>query len=152
MNEKSTAMAFLERNMLQIGLLAIGAYMLWKFTKGNTAQNTQDVKDSINILKSQGVTTTFLPAWYSQKAEQLYSALFSWGTDESTIFGIIGQLVNDADMLALINAFGSKRADVTEAGGLMWWTLPEYIRKDMSTSDISKLNNILSLKAIAFRF
>jgi hypothetical protein len=169
-------MAFIERNMLTIAIIGVGGYILYRFSRkggGESAeQQKADVKKTIVELEQTGViytkdgeiawqtmkeigipetgglTLSYPEAWYSQKAAQLYEALFSLNTDEDTIYGVMMGVRNDLDMYKLIESFGSQRPQFT----WQYLPLPAFINSKMSNEEIQLINRGLQNTGLAFRF
>lgn len=93
-----------------------------------------------------GQTTSLANASYYQYANQLYNAfrphMFGWGTDESAVYNVFNNMNNTADVLKLVQAFGVKDGK----------TLESWIRSELSTSELRKLNYILSSRGIQYTF
>ena len=75
-------------------------------------------------------------------ASKLLTAMKGLGTDEQTIYNVFAALGNTADMLALVSAFGTPDGE----------DLDQWIRGDLSSWEIKKVNGILSSKGISYSF
>lgn len=89
-----------------------------------------------------GERPTLTNAQFNMLANKLYTAMKGVGTDEDTIFSVFGQMRNTADVLKLIAVFGTKDGE----------TLEQWIRGDLSSWEINKLNRLLDNKGIAYSF
>lgn len=89
-----------------------------------------------------GERPTLTNAQFNMLANKLYTAMKGVGTDEDTIFAVFGQLRNTADVLKLVAVFGTKDGE----------TLEQWIRGDMSSWEINKLNRLLTNKGISYSF
>lgn len=149
----SSTQDFLERNMLQIAVIAVGGYMLWKLfgvKKGVEAAQAAEIDRDIAQM---GIRTSYTLTEYTSLADRLYEAMFDTGTDEDEVYAVMQQMMNDADVYATIKAFGSRRAPLGDSlSGAVFWTLPVYIRKDMSDDEVTNVNTILDSKGIRFKF
>lgn len=114
----------------------------WQNFRLNRSQNT-----ILNDYEDQtGETTSLTNASYYQYANQLYNAfrphMFGWGTDEDAVYNVFNNMTNTADVLKLVQTFGVKDGK----------TLQAWIRSELSSSELRKLNGILSAKGIQYSF
>lgn len=93
-------------------------------------------------ITSTGETPTLSGVQFNLLANKLYNAMKGVGTDENTIYACFNQLRNTADMLKLIAVFGTKDGE----------TLDQWIRGDLNSWEISRLNSNLANKGIAYAF
>jgi hypothetical protein len=147
---------FLERNMLQLAVIGVGGYILWKMfgAKGSAeAKQAATVSRDIATLESKGITKSYDETTYAAFADRLYKAMFDTGTDEEAIFSVMKKMLNDADLYATIAAFGSRRAAFGDTiSPLTWWTLPEWIDNELSASEKMELNAVLAGNNVKYRF
>lgn len=97
-------------------------------------------------LASKGVKASFSKSEYNTFANQLENAMAGVGTDGPTVFKIFNKMENNLDILNLETSFGLRSS---------WgksYDLTEWLRGDFSTSDMNKLNQILSQKGITKQF
>lgn len=139
-----------ENKYLKYGLIAGGLYLGYKLiswiTSGNTpAQAASEVKK----LMSSGVKQSYPDSNYTQWANAIYSAGFNTvGTDEQTIYDIFKKMVNDLDVAKLIVAFGEQRVEFS----FQELPLGAWLRTELSSSEMTVVNNILAQKSIKYRF
>lgn len=93
-------------------------------------------------LVAQGHQKTYSQIQYNTMANQLYYAMKGFGTDEETIFSIMGKMQNDLDVIELDKAFGMRDT----------YSLQAWLRGDLSSADMQKVNMILSNKGISKSF
>lgn len=93
-------------------------------------------------INQTGESPTLSNATFNMLANKLYTAMKGIGTDEDTVYSVFGQLNNTADMLKLIAVFGTRDGE----------TLDQWIRGDLASWEIAKLNRLLSNKGIAYSF
>jgi hypothetical protein len=152
-----------------IALAAIGGgFLLYRgITKGikKKADEAKGIKPSssselpANIstdIKEQAKKTplSYRLSVYDTYAQDLYGAMYRFGTDEDTIFRIMGYMKNDADVLQLIKAFGVRKAGAGQmfAGN---GTLNEFFSDELDSTDIGIINKTLAAKknpSIKYRF
>jgi hypothetical protein len=148
-----------------IALAAIGGgYLLFRAVK-KQADKAKGIKPSasselpVNIstdIKEQAKKTplSYPLSVYETYAQDLYGAMYRFGTEESTIFRIMGYMKNDADVLQLIKAFGVRKAGAGQmfAGN---GTLNEFFSDELDSTDIGIINKTLASKnnpTIKYRF
>lgn len=93
-------------------------------------------------MQETGESPTLSSATFNMLASKLYTAMKGVGTDEDTVYSVFGQLNNTADMYKLIAVFGTKDGE----------TLDQWIRGDLSSWEIKKLNSLLASKGITYTF
>lgn len=148
-----------------IALAAIGGgYLLYRGikkqadkAKGIKPSSSSELPANINTdIKEQAKKTplSYPLSVYETYAQDLYGAMYQFGTNEDTIFRIMGYMKNDADVLQLIKAFG-----VRPAGGSQLFignaTLNEWFSDELDTTDIGIINKTLASKnnpTIKYRF
>ena len=127
-----------------IGLVAI--FFLVKSGKNffKMISQTAGQKGEEAAFLAKGQTKTFTSSQYSQFANKLEQAMIDPGTDESSIFTVFNAMKNDLDILALEQAFGIR-------SGRWQWTeydLGTWLRDELGSSDMQRLNALLSQKGI----
>jgi hypothetical protein len=87
-------------------------------------------------------------------ANRIFVAMDGNGTDENAILDVFTNVKNDADVLAIIKAFGTKKltnsllwSEVVYQGGLAG-----AIQDELDAGDINKLNMSLEKKGIKYKF
>jgi hypothetical protein len=148
-----------------IALAAIGGgFLLYRGIK-KQADKAKGIKPSssselpANIstdIKEQAKKTplSYPLSVYETYAQDLYGAMYRLGTEEDTIFRIMGYMKNDADVLQLIKAFGVRKAGAGQmfAGN---GTLNEFFSDELDSTDIGIINKTLAAKknpSIKYRF
>ncbi len=109
----------------------------------------------IIALSESGIKPTKDETTYKAWADTLYTALNgAISEDTDTIYRIIGNLSNKADLYKLIDAFGNREA--TTWGWLTALdtkgTLDQWFQSLLSNSEVDKINGILKSKNIDFQF
>lgn len=93
-----------------------------------------------------GESPTMINANFYQYAQQLYNAFnphtFGWGTDEDTVYAVMGAMNNTADVYKLIKEFGIRDGK----------DLKTYMRSELSSKELRKVNAILAGKGITYTF
>lgn len=121
-----------------------GRIILWLIVIFATIYATKKAKGFLSGLFSKnyasvietedGSMETYPRAQYYAWADRMHAAMRGFGTDESTIYNVLSQLRTQADWVALVRAFGTKDKE----------SLTEWLTGDLSESEISKVNKILS--------
>lgn len=109
---------------------------------GKTAKNNEFAAD----IKKQNLT--FPLSQYGIFADVLYSALFSLNTDEDAVYNVFRKMVTADDVLKLIEAFGSRRQQLTIGSS----TLPDWITSQMDSDEVQQINTILMQRNINISF
>lgn len=122
-------------------LLILGGIAAWKWNQIKTwfasaktsAEFNKDItKSNLTITKTQAKTY----------ADQLYTAMKGFGTDEDTIFTVFNRIETNDDLNLILSQFGIRDNE----------TLPQWLIGDLSSSDRRKLNQILAGKGIDYAF
>lgn len=124
-------------------------FILWKRIKGFFGQigQQQEIKGEEAALEQLGQTKTYSDKQYGDFANKLYSAMDGAGTDEDAIFSVFKKMKNDLDVLNLERKFGLRAASWA-FGFSTPVDLADWLRSDLSSTDLAKLNNILSAQGI----
>ena len=93
-------------------------------------------------ITQTGESPTLSNVQFNLLANKLYNAMKGAGTDEDTVFACFNQLRNTADILKLIAVFGTKDGE----------TLDQWVRGDLTSWEINRLNTNLANKGIAYAF
>lgn len=105
--------------------------------------NRSAATSQLNDVEQQtGEVPTLSNASYYTYANQIYNACKGFGTDEDAIYNVFGQMNNTADVYKLIQVFGTKDNK----------TLPMWMRSELNSWEIKRLNNILANKGINYAF
>ena len=148
-----------------IALAAIGGgYLIYRGikkqadkAKGIKPSASSELPANINTdIKEQAKKTplSYPLSVYDTYAQDLYGAMYRFGTEEDTIFRIMGYMKNDADVLQLIKSYGVRPA----GGGQVFVgnaTLGEWFDDELDKTDIGIINKILASKSnpsIKYRF
>lgn len=139
-----------------VGLLAYKLFGTAKDLKKSTGSRKESgaVNDELNKLTQQGKGPTLSSSQLLQSANQLFTFMDGYGTNETGILGVFGKAKNDGDVLGIIKAYGIRELS---SGRLnpepnLKATLGEALASELSTTWLSNLNKTLELKAIKFRF
>lgn len=118
---------------------------LWKLIRAyvkNIVSGAETIGE-VAALQSAGMKKTYTDSQYNSFADQLYFAMKGAGTDEDSVFSVMGKMKNDLDVIELERKYGL-RPD-------MWgnqYNLQQWLRGDLGSSDIQRLNSLLSSKGI----
>ena len=144
------------KTALYFGIALGGVYVAYKIYQKFSAdaqrqrQQTKDVEkelsDSVKVKP-----LTYPKSQYAGFADSIQTAGFDVGTDEAAIYSVFNKLKNDSDYLALIGAWGKPTRTITDWGMDYKMTLPQFLRWEMSDSEVKKINGILANKKIKYR-
>lgn len=138
-----------------IAVLFIG-YKIYKkatdFQLGSEKEDVKDTQQELNSLIQSGQKPTYSQAQFSQWANTLRNSFDGCGTDNKVWKNIFNSMKNKADVLALIATYGVRTFDACGP-----WTgdetlgLVAALNSELSESEISEINTILSKKNINFQ-
>jgi hypothetical protein len=138
-----------------LGGVYIAYQLLDKFVLSREDDITKkDVNKDLTALGKAGITKSYKDSQYEIWASQLYGAINTivFGIDEDAIIRILGYMKNDADILQLIKAFGTRELE----GGLFRnkgnGTLPELVAFALNEDEIKVVNLDFQRKRITYRF
>lgn len=128
---------------------------LLKPEKKREQTEKKQVEDELEQAKKKA-KASYPASVYSAMASTIAEAVFSFGTDEASIYAVFRQLKNDTDYLMLTKAWGSPTRQVFPEAFAFYstgkkLTLPATLRFDMDTKECAKINAILKSKGIKYR-
>lgn len=134
------------RTGLIIAAIIIGTIVLWMVytkvkAKMSAFKRTSENKAEVSVLQSQGQTKSYTIAEYQRMGRQLYTAMAGMGTDEQSIYNVMGKLNNDLDFLGLDAGFGMKDG----------YSMQEWFDGDLSQSEKGKINNMMNSSGLTKR-
>lgn len=142
--------ATLNKPLVWLTIIGIGGYALYKLGKAIAKKlNSNNAEQDIIDAKKAGQTASYSSATYSQLADKIYAAvMYTWGTDEQAIYDVFNKMNSNLDVALLIKAFGKRRVEFSTQE----LELGAHLSNDLDSSEISKLNSILSSKGINYQF
>ena len=108
-----------------------------QFKKSSETRSIEELENNINNNK-----LSYQLAEYSLMANSLFTAMDGMGTNEQVIYNVFNRLKNIDDLYQLITSFGVKSDQ----------TLQQWLIADLSSSELEKVNQLLSSKNINFQF
>lgn len=99
-------------------------------------------KDVTSTIVVNEANLTLPKTNYTLYANQLYTAMNGVGTDEKTIYRVLGQLQSADDWYQLVKAFGTKKASswLSSFEG----TLYDWLSDELNAKEMKKVNGILA--------
>ena len=142
--------ATLNKPLVWLTILGVGAYALYKLGSAIGKKLTLSNADAdIKAAQKTGETASYSSATYSQLADEIYAAvMYTWGTDEQAIYDVFNLMKNNIDVAMLIKAFGKRRLEFSTQDA----ELGAHLSNDLDSTEIAKVNSILSSKGITYRF
>jgi hypothetical protein len=142
--------ATLNKPLVWLTIIGIGGYALYRIGKAISKKlNGSNAEQDIIDAKKAGQTPSYSSATYSQLADKIYAAvMYTWGTDEQAIYDVFNKMNSNLDVALLIKAFGKRRVEFSTQD----MELGAHLSNDLDSSEISKLNSILSSKGIKYQF
>jgi hypothetical protein len=142
--------ATLNKPLVWLTIIGISAYVLYKvgsaiYKKLNLNNANKDIKEA----EEAGQKASYPSGTYTQLADKIYAAvMYTWGTDEQSIYDAFNSMKNNLDVALLIKAFGKRRLEFSTQDA----ELGAHLSNDLDSSEIAKLNSILASKNITYRF
>jgi len=142
------------KKLISIGILCLIAFLiiwfLWRKLKNSTSDLVQKIKDDKQLsdyMEKSKQELTYSEQEYQSMAEQLYNAMYGYGTKNEVVKEVFEKMNNDADVYKLIMVFGKRQG--WPGWGVSEETLYEWIDNDYASDYV---NEILSRKGISVRF
>ena len=150
------------KGIVAIAVVGGVGYAIYKLSKiKKTPEEKSDKEEADAQTKELEAETKKKPlsyplSQYKTFANAIEEACNEEGTDEEAIYSIFRKLKSNADYLALQKAWGNPTRFVTPSWYIFYttgkrFTIPQLLRNDMSSSEISKVNKILSNNGIKYR-
>jgi negative regulator of sigma E activity len=144
------------KGVISIGVFAGVAYAIWKITQKlgeeplRDATEDKQIKDELaeEIKKSP---LSYGASQYATFANNIQEAGFDIGTDEESIYSVFRKIKNNADYLALLKAWGKPTRTIYEWGIGRKKTLSQFLRSEMDSKEIAKINTILANNKVKYR-
>jgi len=138
-------------NLLMAGIGMFAAVFAVKesvklFKKTDEQKAEDDLENDID-----NNSLSYPVSYYAQMTDVIQEATDNSGTDTDAIYRVFDKMNNDSDVLQLIKAYGS-RWNFFFGVPLGSFTLPQILISEMSNSEISDLNNMLTNKGITIQF
>lgn len=99
-------------------------------------------RDVTSTIEVNEANLTLPKTNYTLYANQLYTAMNGAGTDEKTIYRVLGQLQSADDWYQLVKAFGTKKASSWLSG--FEGTLYDWLSDELSAKEMKRVNEILA--------
>ena len=140
-----------------LGGAIFGIYKISKVVKGaienkDERKEGKDVKSDLKDLEKAGKGKTLSDSQISGFANSLKIAMDGTATDEDSIGRVFASMNNDADVLALIQAFGIQKIEGTFVSNIEG-TLGQCLTSELDSDEMNTyVTAHLIKKGIAFRF
>jgi len=144
------------KGLISVGVVAAVGYTLYKMSKKFSPEQQRENEENkdveTEIQKSVKKYPLSYPlSQYKSWANQIEVAGFGLGTDEAAVYSIFRKLKNDSDYLALQQAWGKPTRKTYDWAVPLNYTLSQFLRYEMSDTEVNKLNYILQTKGIKYR-
>lgn len=123
--------------------------------KGKTSKEEEkETNKELDDLIKAGKGPTLSKSQMSQFANQLFTAMDGYGTDEDSVIRIFGNVKNDADVYGVVTAYGVRELssgkfnpEPNKKG-----TLGESLSSELSSYWLGALNKLMTTKGIKRQF
>lgn len=138
-----------------VGAVGLGAYLLL-FKKDDSAKLlAQSAAAELQKLAQQGVTPTITNTQAEDFSSALVTAFDDCGTDNATVTAVFSALRNQADILLLVSTYGVRDYKGCFDGD--WFSdhsrnLAQALTSELSGSELSDINSMLSARGITYQF
>ena len=142
--------ATLNKPLVWLTIIGLGGYALYRLAGAIKKKLTLSNADAdIRAAQKSGEKLTYSLGNYTQFADQIYAAVLTvFGTDEAAIYSVFNKMQNNLDVAQLIKAFGKRRLEFSTQD----LELGAHLSNDLDSSEIAKVNSILTSKNITYRF
>ena len=153
------------------GVLIVGVfgYKIYQDVKRKkdlkqAGQSADEADTELKNLSSKGIKPTITTAQASNFSGSLVQAMNGCGTDENMIYGVFSKMKNEADVYLLIKQFGVRYYTPCPASNPVSYAkfliddkafggdLATWLSYDLTSSEIGKINSILSNNKIKYQF
>jgi len=118
-------------------VLVLGFFLFKKLFK-----NDETGKSNKEIIKSE---LSFADADYERFANSLYQAMNGSGTNETTIYEVLGNLKNKSDFYQLVKSFDVRTNDGMFSKNIEG-TLAEWFNYELDDTELKKVKEIILTK------
>ena len=128
-----------------IVIIALLIYFIIKRSSSKIKGAINSVSDSAKIqehINETGEQPSYNDFEYKSMADQIERAMRGCGTDEDAIFDVMKKMRNNTDVMKLKQAFGTRGDE----------DLSQWLGGDLSSSEMKKVNTILSGNGITLTF
>jgi hypothetical protein len=144
------------KGVVAVAVIGVVGYAIFKVTQKLGSTEEADRKEDNEVQQElqneiKKKPATYADSQYRTFANTIETAGFDLGTDEDAIYSTFRKLKNNTDYLKLLTAWGKPNRTVYEWGVGRKMTLPQYIRWEMSDTEVKKVNDILQSKGITYR-
>ena len=150
------------KGVVAIAVVGGIGYAVYKLSQLKQTDDEKSDKDEANYQKNElekeikKKPLSYPLSQYKTFANIIEEACNEEGTDEEAIYSTFRKLKSNSDYLALQIAWGNPTRFVTPSWYIFYTTgknfsIPQLLRNDMSNSEISKVNKILSNNGIKYR-
>lgn len=142
--------------LLIVGIIiyiAIQAKNIIKSVSDKIAEKKSEAatKSELKDYAKQGIKPSYMDSQYKGWANKIGAAMDGFGTDEDAIYDVFRLMKNDADVLKLIEAYGTRTFPGMFMGETSF-TLSSALQDELNRSELNKLNGILRNAGISYTF
>ena len=123
-------------------------------SKFTGSEDKEELKNNIEAEQEQliadGQKLSYTIQSYKSLSGMLLNAMGGLGTDEPVIYAVFSRMKNDLDLTELYKQFGTQMYIVGVRP--LYLDLGQWINQELDTSEIAKLNMILSENNLTYRF
>lgn len=160
--EQFSSMPPWAKGVIAIGILAGVGFLAYKLIKASkdlkqgkgSREEDRAVNNDLDKLITNGKGPSLSQSQIMGSANTLFTAMDGYASDESAIYSVFAKAKNDADVLAIIKAYGIREVS---SGKLnpepnIKGSLSMALTSELSRTEIGALNMLLAKKGIKHRF
>lgn len=160
-NEKINIPSWAQGAVVVAGIAALGLAIYAIHKKIKNSKNLQGAKSEIdatnsavNDLIKAGQKPTLTNLQLTSIANQIFTAVNGYQSDEAAIYRAFANVKNDLDVVNLIKAFGVREVStgIGNPSPNLKGTLSQVLTDELNSDEIKALNDLLARKGIKYRF
>lgn len=142
--------------------VGVGLFVGWKvydvvrkrLNSADSFKEKAQVDDEIKALAEKKILPTYPNSTYTQMANQLFALMDGYGSGAMSMPAIFAKLINNADMLKLIDAYGIREVSSGKGNPTPNFrgTLAATISDELDPLDIANINRVLVARKISITF
>lgn len=151
--ESFTSLPSWAKGIVTVAVVGGVGYLIYKLIKSSSPDVKREKEEAQQVEQeladsSRQVKASYPKSVYQGFANRIEEAGFDLGTDEEAIYNIFRKIKNNTDFLMLQDAWGKPNRTIYDWGMGYPVSLSKFLTKELSASEISKINSILRANKI----
>lgn len=125
-----------------------------RIASADSFKEKAQVDDEIKKLADKKIVPTYPNSTYTQMANQLFTLMSGYGSGATSMPAIFAKLMNNADMLKLIDAYGIRTLSSGKGNPTpdFTGTLAASISDELDPLEIYQVNKVIKARGITITF